>query len=67
MADDRDTEHTTIVERDGGGGGGGVLAIVLLIIVVLVLLWVFRAPHGLGGATTNVNVPNTIDVNVNQS
>ena len=27
MADDRDTEHTTIVERDGGGGGGGVLAI----------------------------------------
>jgi len=38
MADDRDTEHTTIVERDGGGGGGGVLA-----------------------------VPNSIDVNVNQS
>ena len=67
MADDRDTEHTTIVERDGGGGGGGVLAIVLLIIVGLVLLWVFRAQLGLGGATTNVNVPNSIDVNVNQS
>ena len=65
MADDRDTEHTTIVERDGGGGGGGVLAIVLLIIVVLVLLWVFRAQLGLGG--TNVTVPNSIDVNVNQS
>jgi uncharacterized membrane protein len=67
MADDRDTEHTTIVERDGGGGGGGVLAIVLLIIVVLVLLWVFRAQLGLGGKTTNINVPNSIDVNVNQS
>jgi uncharacterized membrane protein len=66
MADDLDTEHTTIVERDGGGGGGGVLAIVLLIIVVLVLLWVFRAQLGLGGGT-NVTVPNSIDVNVNQS
>jgi uncharacterized membrane protein len=69
MADDRDrdTEHTTIVERDGGGGGGGVIAVVLLIIVVLVLLWVFRAQLGLGHAGTNVNVPNSIDVNVNQS
>lgn len=66
MADDRDTDHTTIVERDSGGGGGGVLAVVLLIIVVLVLLWVFRAQLGLGH-TTNVNVPNSIDVNVNQS
>jgi uncharacterized membrane protein len=67
MADDRDTEHTTIVERDGGGGGGGVLAVVLLIIVVLVLLWVFRAQLGLGGDSTNINVPNSIDVNVNHS
>ena len=69
MADDhdRDTEHTTIVERDGGGGGGGVLAIVLLIIVVMVLLWVFRAQLGLGGDSTNVNVPNSIDVNINQT
>lgn len=69
MADpDRDeTEHTTIVERDGGGGGGGIIAVVILIIVVLVLLWVFRAQLGLGGHTTNINVPNSIDVNVNQS
>ncbi len=68
MADDRDheTEHTTVVERDGGGGGGGVLAVVLLIIVVLVLLWVFRDSLGLTGGGTNVNVPNSIDVNVNQ-
>lgn len=68
MADDRDrdTEHTTVVERDGGGGGGGVLAVVLLIIVVLVLLWVFRDQLGFGHAT-NVNVPNSIDINVNQS
>ncbi|HET7316212.1 MAG TPA: hypothetical protein VFI88_02160 [Sphingomicrobium sp.] len=71
MADDRDrdadhTEHTTVVERDGGGGGGGILAVVLLIIVVLVLLWVFRDNLGFGGGT-NINVPNSIDVNVNQS
>ena len=69
MADDRDDverEHTTVVETGGGGGGGGVLAIVLLIIVVLVLLYVFRDNLGLGGKTTNINVPNSIDVNVNQ-
>jgi len=69
MADDRDhdTEHTSVIERDGGGGGGGgVLAVVVLIIIVLVLLWIFRAQLGLTHGTT-VSVPNTIDVNVNQS
>ena len=66
MADDREEiERTTIVETGGGGGGGGVLAVVLLIIVVLVLLFLFRGQLGLGGDTTNVNVPDSIDVNVN--
>ena len=67
MADDRDreTEHTTIIERDGGGGGGGgVLAVVLLIIVVLVLLFLFRDQLGFGGSTTEVQVPDEINVNV---
>ncbi|MBA3576529.1 MAG: hypothetical protein H0W39_02775 [Sphingomonas sp.] len=68
MADpnrDRDTEHTTVIERDSGGGGG-VLAVVLLIIVVLVLLFVFREQLGFGGqSTTDVDVPEQINVNVN--
>jgi uncharacterized membrane protein len=66
MADDTDrddVERTTVVET-GGGGGGGILAVVLLIIVVLVLLYLFRGQLGLGH-TTNVNVPDKIDVNVN--
>ena len=69
MADDldHDTERTTIVETDGGGGGGGVLAVVLLIIVVLVLLFMFRDQLGFGNKTTNINVPDSIDVNVNHS
>ena len=68
MADnDRDTERTTIVETGGGGGGGGVLAVVLLIIVVLVLLFLFRGQLGLGGSKTTVEVPDKIDVNVNQN
>ncbi len=68
MADDNDTdrEHTTVVET-GGGGGGGVLAVVLLIIVVLVLPYLFRGQLGLGGHSTNINVPDKIDVNVNHS
>jgi uncharacterized membrane protein len=67
MADDRDdVERTTIVET-GGGGGGGVLAVVLLLIVVLVLLYMFRGQLGLGGDTTNVKVPEKIDVNVNHN
>ena len=66
MADDRDeVERTTVVET-GGGGGGGVLAVVLLIIVVLVLLYMFRGQLGLGGDKTSIEVPNKIDVNVNQ-
>jgi hypothetical protein len=67
MADDRDDverERTTVVET--GGGGGGVLAVVLLIIVVLVLLYLFRGQLGFGGDQTNINVPDKIDVNVNQ-
>ena len=66
MADDRDSvDRTTIVETDGGGGGGGVLAVVLLIIVVLVLLFVFRDQLGFGSKTTEVQVPDQINVNVN--
>ena len=67
MADDRDrdTEHTTIIERDGGGGGGGgVLAVVVLVIVVLVLLFVFRDQIGFGGEDTDITVPEEINVNV---
>ena len=63
--DDVERERTTIVETGGGGGGGGVLAVVLLIIVVLVLLFLFRDQLGFGGTT--VEVPEQIDVNVNQN
>lgn len=65
MADEKETvEHTTIVETDGGGGGG-VLAVVLLVIVVLVLLFLFRDQLGFGGSTTEVQIPDKIEVNVN--
>ena len=63
---DRPVERTTIIETgNGGNGGGGVLAVVLLIVVVLVLLFVFRDQLGLGGDTTEVSIPDKIEVNVN--
>jgi uncharacterized membrane protein len=65
MADEKEREHTTVVDTGGGGGGGGVIAVVLLIIVVLVLLYMFRGQLGFGGDNTNINVPDKIDVNVN--
>lgn len=64
MADKDGGDKTTIVET--GGGGGGVMAVVILIIVVLVLLYLFRGQLGLGGDTT-VEVPEKIDVTVNQN
>lgn len=65
-SDGVERERTTIVETGNGGGGGGVLAVVLLIIVVLVLLFLFRGQLGLGGDKTTIEVPDKIDVNVNQ-
>ena len=64
---DRETvDRTTIVETGGDRGSGGVLAVVLLIIVVLVLLFLFRDQLGMGGGdTTEVQVPDQIDVNIN--
>jgi len=63
---DRETvERTTIVETGGDRGSGGVLAVVLLIIVVLVLLFLFRDQLGFGGDTTEIQVPDEIQVNVN--
>lgn len=62
---EREVERTTIVETGSDRGGGGVLAIVLLIIVLLVLLFLFRNDLGLGGSTTEVQVPDEIQVNVN--
>jgi uncharacterized membrane protein len=63
---DNDGDKTTIVET-GGGGGGGVLAVVVLIIAVLLLLYLFRGQLGLGGDETTVEVPDQIDVTVNQN
>ena len=60
-------DRTTIVETGGGGGGGGAIAVIVLIIAVLVLLYVFRGQLGFGGDTTTVEVPDQIDVTVNQN
>lgn len=63
---DRETvERTTIVETDRGGGSGGLIAVVLLILLLVVLFFVFGDQLGFGGDTTEVSVPDSIDVNIN--
>ncbi len=57
-------EHTTVVDTGGDRGGGGALAVVLLIIALLVLLYLFKDSLGFGGGTTEVKVPDEINVNV---
>ena len=57
-------ERTTIVETDRRGGGG-VLAAVVLVLALLLLAYLFRDSLGLGGTTTEVKVPDSINVNVN--
>ena len=67
--DTRDTverERTTIVDTGGDRGSGGLLAVVLLIIALLVLLFLFRDQLGFGGSQTEIEVPEEIDVTVNQ-
>ena len=63
---DVERERTTIVETGGDRGGGGLLAVVLLIIALLVLLFLFRDQLGFGGSQTEIEVPEEIDVTVNQ-
>ena len=58
-------ERTTIVETDRGGGSGGVLAAVILVIALLLLAYMFRDSLGFGGKTTEIKVPDSINVNVN--
>lgn len=67
MSDDqRPVERTTIIETgNGGGGSGGIVAVVVLLIVVLLLAYVFRNELGLGSKTTEVNIPDKININVN--
>lgn len=59
-------ERTTIVDTGGDRGSGGLIAVVLLIIAVLALLFLFRDQLGFGGGdTTEISVPDKIDVNIN--
>jgi len=58
-------ERTTIVDTGRGGGGGGVLAAVILVIALLLLAYMFRDSLGFGNKTTEVKVPDSINVNVN--
>ena len=63
---DRETvERTTIVETGGDRGSGGVIAVVLLIVAILALLFLFKDSLGFGSKTTTVDVPDSINVNVN--
>jgi hypothetical protein len=59
-------ERTTIVNTDSGSGSGGVMAVILLLLAVGALLYLFRDQLGLSGhKTTEVKIPDKININVN--
>lgn len=62
--DGRVVERTTVVNT-GSGGGSGALVAVVLIIALLILAYVFRDNLGFGSKTTEIKVPDKINVNVN--
>lgn len=55
-------------ESSGGGGGGLVVGIVAAIVVILLLMFVvlpeFRDGNGTSTGDTNIEVPEQVDVNV---
>ena len=59
----RTVERTTIVETDRGGGGG-TIAVVVLILALALLAFLFRDQLFGGGTKTEIEVPDSINVNV---
>jgi len=66
---------TTVVNNptpSGDSGGGGLIAGILALVVVLILLAYFglplfnRAARSVGTGGTQINIPEQVDVNVNQ-
>jgi uncharacterized membrane protein len=58
MADERETERTTVVET-GRRGSGGTIALAVIVLLILFLLFVFR--NEIFGAADNVE---KVDVEV---
>ena len=66
MADDRerDTEHTTVVTRDGGGRGGAGIVLVLALIVILLAVLFFSGVFDRNDEPELNVMVNSPDVNV---
>lgn len=62
--DGRVVERTTVVNTDSGRGGGGLTAI-LVLLALLVIGYLLYTNGAFGGSTTEVKVPDSINVNVN--
>ena len=71
MAKNSNEKTTTIINNPPGDSGGGLGMIVGLVILLVLgyLFWVYGLPaiKNMQVGTPQINVPNKIDVNINQT
>lgn len=58
-------EHHEHVHTDGGNSMGAIVGIILLVVVIF-LLFYYGLPALQGQQGVNLNVPDKVDVNVNE-
>jgi hypothetical protein len=64
---ERDRETVVVTDTGDRSGGSGMIIAIVLLLAILVVGYLLYSNGVFGGSTTNIKVPDKIDVNVNPS